>query len=255
MSVDAVEPSLAAISHAAAASMLGRLQHQHAQSGRSIDASLAVTMPELQAISTLAKQDSIRRLLTDAKAAREAGGGGAERRFDKALAEIESVDHGWDGAVRASFDRQLQDWVNSGGATLGPGGWIRVMVRPYQQGSVGWTDPQRAGQWCVTIAADIFAGIVADPRSRTGDTTELARLSEPSIGPVIEASLAAMLADFHDQQRRDAARYSVHPAQAQQAVERINAMFAPLLAACRAELLRLLREWDATGLVNPARTT
>lgn len=253
MSVDAVEPSLTALSQAAAASMLSRLQHLHDRSPHSIDASLASNMPELQAISTSAKKDSMRRLLTDAKVAREAGGVGAERRFDRALAEIDAVDQGWDDAVRASFHRQLQDWVNSGGAVLGPGGWIRVMVRPYRRGSVGWTDPQRAGQWCVTIAADVFAGIVADPRSRFGDTVELAGLSEPSIGPVIEASVAAMLADFHDQQRHDAARYSVHPVLTQQAIERINAMFGPLLATCRSELLRLLREWDANGRASRAR--
>ena len=248
--MDAEVAPLAALSRAAAVSMLGRLQERHGGSGRSLDASLNSIMPELQAISAAAKQESVRRLFTDAKAGREAGGVGAERRFDRALAEIDIVDQGWDDAVRASFDRQLRDWVNSGGAFLGPGGWIRVMVRPYQQGSVWWTDPERADQWCRTIARDVFAGIVADPRSRTGDTVALAQLSEPSIGPVIEASVVAMLVDFHDQQRGDAARYGVHPAQAQQAAERINGMHGPLLATCRAELLRLLREWDEQGRVS-----
>jgi hypothetical protein len=250
--VDAEEAPLAALSRAAAASMLGRLQQLHGATGRSLDALLSATMPELQAISAAAKQESVRRLLTDAKAERAAGGVGAERRFDRALAEIDAVEHGWDDAVRGSFDRQLRDWVSSGGPVLGPGGWIRVMVRPYQQGSVWWTDPGRADQWCLTIARDVFAGIVADPRSRTGDTVALAQLSEPSIGPVIDASVVAMLGDFQDQQRGDAARYGVHPAQAQQAAERINGMRGPLLSACRAELLRLLREWDAQGRVSPS---
>lgn len=163
--MDAEVAPFAALSHAAAASMLGRLQQQHRGSVRSLDASLTATMPELQAISAAAKQESVRRLFTDAKAGREAGGVGAERRFDRALAEIDFVDQGWDDAVRASFHRQFQDWVNNGGSVLGPGGWIRVTVRPYQRGSVWWTDPECADQWCLTIARDVFAGIAADPRS------------------------------------------------------------------------------------------
>ena len=110
---------------------------------------------------------------------------------------------------------------------------------------------------CRSVVPDNRAGRIRrycrGPTLVTGDTVGLAQLSEPSIGPAIEGSVAAMLGDFQDQQRHDAARYSVHSSQAQQAVERINVMRGPLLATCRAELLRLLQEWDAQGPVSPPR--
>ena len=137
--------------------------------------------------------------------------------------------------------------MDSGEAVLGAGGWITVSVRPYQPGSIWWTDSHKAHQWCLMIARDVFTGIVADPRSRTGNTVEMARLSEPTIGPAFDVSVAAMLEDFQHQQRYDAVRYGVHPLQAQEAVQRINALRAPLLATCRAELLGLLQEWDSQG--------
>lgn len=245
-------PPLDRRSQSAAAAMLSRLQQLHAGSGRSLDASLAASMPDLQAISDAAKQESLRRQLAAAKAGREAGGVGAERRFDKALGEIDAVDQMWDGAVQASFDRLVQDWVATGGEVLGPGGWIRVTVRPYRRGGIWWTDSELADQWCRTIAADVFTGVVADPRSRSGDTVGLVRLSEPSIGPVIAASVMAMLGDFQDQQRYDAERYGVHPLQSQEAAERIHARRGPLIASCRAELQRLLQDWDAQRRVGPS---
>ena len=236
---------LAVLSQSAATAMLGRVQELHPASGRSLEASLRASKQELQSISDEAKQTCLRQLFADAKAGRAAGGVGAERRFDKAMAEIDTVDQGWDDAVEEAFRRQLQDWVDGGGSVLGAGGWIRVSIRPYQRGNIWWTDPQQADQWCRQIARDVFTCVVADPRSAAGDTLGFARLSEPSIGPALDGAVMAMLGDFQDQQRYDAVRYAVHPQQAQQAAERIHAMRGPLLATCRAELVRLLQEWDA----------
>jgi hypothetical protein len=251
--MDAEVPPLTTLSHAAAASMLGRLQEHHPGNGRSLEESLTVNGPELQRISEEARQVALRQLFADAKAGRAAGGVGAERRFDKAMGEMDAVEQGWDVAVEEAFRRQLQDWVDSGGSVLGAGGWIRVTVRPYHRGSVWWTDSQRADQWCRTIAGDVFTCIVADPRARAGDTVRTARLSEPTVGPALDVSVMAMLGDFQDQQRYDAVRYAVHPLQAQAACARIDAMRGPLLATCRAELVRLLQEWDSQGPIDARR--
>ncbi len=240
---------LIAFSASTAASMVDRLQELHPGSGRSLDETMAATGPELQAISDEARQSCLRQLFADAKAARAAGGVGAERRFDKAMAVMDAVDQGWNDAVGAAFRGQLRDWVDSGGSVLGSGGWIKVTVRPYQPGRIWWTDSHRAHQWCRTIARDVFTGIVADPRSRTGNTIELAQLSEPTIVPALDVSVTAMLGDFQQQQRYDAARYRVHPLQAQEAVQRITALRGQLLATCRAELIGLLQEWDSQGQV------
>ena len=245
--MDAEDAPLASASQAAAVLMLDRLRELHPAAGPAIDASVAASMPDVQAISEREKNETVRRLFADAKAGREAGGVGAERRFERAMAVIDSVDQGWADAVQASFHRLLQEWVDRGEPLLGPGGWIRVAARPYHRGSVWWSDPAQTDQWCRTVAHDVFTGIVADPRSRAGDTVRLAQVSEPSIGPALDVSIMTMLGDFHDQQRYDAARYGVHPLQAQEAAERIHAMRAPLTQVCRSELERLLREWQTQG--------
>ena len=160
---------LATLSRSAATAMLTRLDQLHRGAKRQLDASLTMSMPELQAISTAARQDALRRQFELAKAGREAGGVGAERRFDKALADIDAIDQGWERAVQASFDRQVQDWVHSGESLLGPGGWLRVAVRPYQRGSIWWTDHDRTIAWCRLVARDVFTSVAADPRSATTD--------------------------------------------------------------------------------------
>lgn len=238
---------LATLSRSAATAMLTRLDQLHRGAKRQLDASLTMSMPELQAISTAAKQDALRRQFELAKAGREAGGVGAERRFDRALADIDVIDQGWERAVQASFDRQVQDWVHSGESLLGPGGWLRVAVRPYQRGSIWWTDHDRTIAWCRLVARDVFTSVAADPRSATTDAASFAQLSEPSIGPAIDSSIMMLLGDFQDQQRYDAARYGVHPVQAHEAAERIHGMRAPLTQVCRSELERLLREWQTLG--------
>lgn len=239
-----VEP-LAVLSRSTATAMLGHLHKVHQSSGRPLELSLQMSMPELQEISRRAKAEMLRKLFAVAKAGREAGGVGAQRGFERALSQIDTIAQAWDGAVGSVFDQQIRAWVDSGESVLGPPGWVRVRVTEYQRASVWWTDTEGAATWCRTAARDVFTCITADPRSLARDTARLAELSEPSIGPAIDTSVMAILGDFQDQQRYDAARYGVHPQQAQDAADRIHAMRGPLTGICRSELSRLLREWDA----------
>jgi hypothetical protein len=89
----------------------------------------------------------------------------------------------------------------------------------------------------------VFLSITRDNRSRTVDPVELAGFSEYSVGGAIGSSVDAMLADFQDQQRYDAARFGAHPAQAQAAAAHIAALREPWIAGCRAEMLEMVRYW------------
>jgi len=241
------EELLATLSRTTAEKMLAELRERHQGPGRTVDQTLAVIEGRLKAISEQAKQDAIKDRFGVAKAEREAGGVGAERRFDQALKEIDVVSAAWDEAVRAAFTQAVREWEETGEPVLGAGGWVGVSVPAYQPGSIWWTDTERIAGWRTAVARDVFLSVARDQRSTTGDPVELARLSQYSVGGAIESFADAMLADFQDQQRYDAARFGAHPAQAQAAAGRIAGMREPWIAGCRGELLELLRYWDSQG--------
>ena len=241
------EELLATLSRRSAATMLDRLQELHRESGRTVEGTLAACGAELQSISDSSRQDAIRELFAIAKAERETGGVGSERRFDQALKEIDVVSAAWDEAVRAAFNQSLREWVESGGPALGPNGWITVKVTPYERGSIWWTDPPAIAQRRTAVARDVFLSVARDERARSGDPLALLTESEFSIEQAIGAAADAMLNDFQDQQHYDATRYRAHPAQAQAAAAQIAGMRGPWMAGCRAELLDLLRYWHTQG--------
>lgn len=241
------EELLATLSRATAETLLAELREQHRDSGRTVDQTLAAIEARLQAISEQAKQDAIKDRFTIAKAEREAGGVGAERRFDQALKEIDVVSAAWDESVRGAFAQSVREWEETGEPVLGSGGWVVVSVTAYQPGSIWWTDAPRIAGWRTTIAREVFFSVTRDDRARSGDPLELARLSDYSVGGAIRSSADTMLADFQDQQRYDATRFGAHPAQAQAAAGQIAALREPWIAGCHTEMLEMLRYWAGGG--------
>jgi hypothetical protein len=241
------EELLATLSRRSAEAMLARLQELHRESGQDLDQTLAAGGAELQTISDNAKQDAVRELFAIAKAEREAGGVGSERRFDQALKEIDVVGAAWDEAVRAAFNQSLREWVESGEPALGPHGWITVTVTPHERGSIWWTDSAALAHRRTAVARDVFLSVARDDRARSGDLFALLTRSEFSIGGAIDAAADALFGDLQEQQHYDATRYRAHPAQEQAAAGQIAGLRNPWIAGCRAELADLLRYWDTHG--------
>ena len=158
------EELLATLSRATAETLLAELREQHRDSGRTVDQTLAAIEARLQAISEQAKQDAIKDRFAIAKAEREAGGVGAERRFDQALKEIDVVSAAWDESVRGAFAQSVREWEETGEPVLGSGGWVVVSVTAYQPGSIWWTDAPRIAGWRTTIAREVFFSVTRDDR-------------------------------------------------------------------------------------------